>query len=94
VSPHFEVKRLCRDAREAAGLMPAIYYAREFVAAHGLMSYGTSIRDAYRQTGMCTGKSSKARTSGNRGRGWYCARPLNSRLGGVYILIREPVLVL
>jgi hypothetical protein len=39
-------------------------------------------------------KSSKARTSGNRGRVRYCARPLNSRLGGVSFLIREAVLVL
>ncbi len=32
--------------------MPAIYDLRDFVAAGGLMSYGTSLADAYRQVGI------------------------------------------
>ena len=36
--------------------LPTIYNVREFATAGGLMSYGASLVDAYRQTGIYTGK--------------------------------------
>jgi putative ABC transport system substrate-binding protein len=36
--------------------VPAIYEWREFAAAGGLMSYGTSLPDAYRQVGVYAGR--------------------------------------
>jgi len=36
--------------------MPAVYSLREFARAGGLMSYGTSLAEAYRQAGVHTGR--------------------------------------
>lgn len=36
--------------------LPAVYFVREYVRAGGLISYGTRLGDALRQTGIYTGK--------------------------------------
>jgi putative ABC transport system substrate-binding protein len=43
-------------ALTARHMMPAIFQYREFAAAGGLMSYGTSITDVDRQVGIYTGR--------------------------------------
>ena len=43
-------------ALTATHSLPAVYFVREYVRAGGLISYGTRLGDALRQTGIYTGR--------------------------------------
>ena len=44
--------------------LPAIYEFREYAEAGGLMSYGTDLRESYRQVGLYTGRVLKGESPG------------------------------
>jgi putative tryptophan/tyrosine transport system substrate-binding protein len=54
--PYFDTQRDRIVAFAAQQRLPAIYQFREYAVAGGLLSYGVSITDAYRQCGVYTAK--------------------------------------
>jgi putative ABC transport system substrate-binding protein len=54
--PFFDSQRDRLIALAAQYSIPAIFHIREYPAAGGLMSYGASLLDAYRQVGVMTGR--------------------------------------
>jgi putative ABC transport system substrate-binding protein len=55
-SPFFDTRRDKLVALAAHHAVPTMYHFREFVAAGGLISYGLSFPDAYRQVGVYCGQ--------------------------------------
>jgi putative ABC transport system substrate-binding protein len=54
--PFFDSQRDRLIGLTAQYAVPAIYHIREYPASGGLMSYGASLLDAYRQVGVMTGR--------------------------------------
>jgi putative ABC transport system substrate-binding protein len=64
-APFFTARRDKIVQLAAQHSLPAMYDVREFPAAGGLMSYGTSLTDALRQAGVYAGRILKGETPAN-----------------------------
>jgi putative ABC transport system substrate-binding protein len=53
---HFSLVAWKNSPHWPSATVPTVYHFREFTAAGGLISYGGSITDAFRETGVYTGR--------------------------------------
>jgi putative ABC transport system substrate-binding protein len=63
--PYFDTRRERIVGLAARHRLPAIYQFREYAQAGGLMSYGVSLTDAYRQYGVYTARILKGAKPGD-----------------------------
>ena len=64
-NPFFNSKRTLLVALSARHAMPSMFEARQFAEAGGLMSYGPSISEVYRQIGVYAGRILKGEKAGD-----------------------------